>query len=107
MNDDNGFMINNLIWKINFVKPYSPFLETQYGNFTFGVCDNTNQQIYIASNLTGATLKKVLCHEIAHAVLYSYQVYLPVKEDELFADMMATYGEEILYLTNIYYKKRN
>lgn len=43
---------------------------------------------------------KVLCHEITHAVMFSYHVKLNQQQEELFADLVATYGLEIIDLTN-------
>lgn len=48
---------------------------------------------------------KVLCHELTHAVMFSYNVELPPQQEELFADLLATYGLEIITLTNYILKK--
>lgn len=45
-------------------------------------------------------MKKVLCHEIAHAAMFSYGVELGLEQEELLADLMATYGQEIIETTN-------
>ena len=45
-------------------------------------------------------MKKVLCHEIAHAAMFSYNVELSLDQEELLADLIATYGQEIVYKTN-------
>ena len=42
----------------------------------------------------------MLCHEMTHAVMFSYNVELPPEQEELFADLLATYGLEIIELTN-------
>ena len=47
--------------------------------------------------------KKVLCHEITHAAMYAYNISIPINQEELFADIMATYGEEIINMTNTIY----
>ena len=45
-------------------------------------------------------LKKVLCHEVTHAAMFSYHVTLDVAQEELIADLIATYGSEIIAVTN-------
>jgi hypothetical protein len=70
------------------------------GSLSVGACDDASKTIYLNGNLRGDFLKKVLCHEITHAVLFRYNVELWPAEEELLADLIATYGEEIIYLTN-------
>ena len=43
-------------------------------------------------------MKKVLCHEITHAAMFSYNVNLSLEQEELVADLISTYGEEIVYM---------
>ena len=45
-------------------------------------------------------MKKVICHEVAHAAMFSYEVYLDPAQEEILADLIATYGHEIIYITN-------
>ena len=61
--------------------------------------------IYLSEDLTGNFLKKVLCHELTHAAMFSYGVDLTVDQEELIADLLATYGEEVVYITNKIFKK--
>lgn len=98
------FTINGTIWEIKVVKPFSPLLEKYDGTFALGICDNEAHTIYMSAALRGRAYKKVLCHEITHAFISSYCPNLSIEEDELFADLMATYGEEILYFTDKYSK---
>lgn len=37
--------------------------------------------------------------------MFSYDVFLTPKQEELLADLIATYGEEIIYITNKIFKK--
>lgn len=66
-----------------------------------GACDSTTKTIYISSHLYGQKLKKVLCHELAHAVFASYQISLTQPEEEQIANLFALYGETILTLVDI------
>jgi hypothetical protein len=45
-------------------------------------------------------MKKVLSHEITHAAMFSYNITLSLLQEELLADLIATYGQEIIYITN-------
>lgn len=48
---------------------------------------------------------RVLCHEITHAAMYSYNVQLNIDQEEILADLVATYGYEIIEITNKIFKK--
>ncbi len=72
---------------------------------TLGMCDRDTKTIYLAENLEGSMLKKVICHELVHAAMFSYNVYLSLEQEEVIADIIATYGEEIINITNkVFYK---
>lgn len=102
------FLINNIYWKLAFVTPDYPLLRRLNGEFTIGACDNLTRTIYINEFLQGDLLKKVLCHEIVHAAMFSYNVDLTIEQEQLVADLISTYGEEIVYITNkIFNKLRN
>ena len=44
-------------------------------------------------------IKKVLSHELTHAAMFSYNVELTFEQEELLADLVATYGQEIICMT--------
>lgn len=94
------FLINNVYWKIAFVSPNFPLLQRLNGDYSIGACDNLTRTIYLSNQLYGELLKKVLCHEITHAAMFSYNVNLSLEQQELIADLISTYGEEIIYITN-------
>lgn len=96
------FLINNVYWKLAFVPANFPLLRRigGDGSFSIGACDNLTRTIYINENLQGQLLKKVLCHQITHAAMFSYNVNLSLQQQELIADLISTYGEEIIYTTN-------
>jgi hypothetical protein len=99
------FTINGILWKIKFVHPLDPVLLYKDGKHTLGMCDRDNKTIYLAENLEGSMLRKVLCHEIVHAAMFSYNVYLSIEQEEVIADIIATYGDEIINITNKVFKK--
>ena len=72
------FIINNIYWKLAYVSADFPLLQRMDGSFTIGACDNLTRTIYINENLQEELLKKVLCHEITHAAMFSYNVDLTV-----------------------------
>lgn len=83
----------------------NPALRRTDGTYALGVCDNKIKTIYLANWLEGSMLKKVLTHEIVHAAMFSYDVYLSLEQEEVIADIIATYGEEIINVTNKVFKK--
>ena len=92
--------INGEDWRILIVSSNHPALQRQDGSYTLGCCDDLVKTIYVAENLTDFYFKKVLCHELVHACMYSYNVELNDEQEEILADLIATYGQEIVLLTN-------
>ena len=65
------------------------------------MCDNYTKTIYLANNLKGYKLKKVLCHELVHAAMFSYDIKISnLEEEELLANIIASYGKEIIKMTD-------
>lgn len=90
---------------MKFVHPWDDMLIREDGVRTLGMCDRDTKTIYLAENLEGSMLKKVICHELVHAAMFSYNVYLSLEQEEVIADIIATYGEEIINITNkVFYK---
>lgn len=100
-----AFIINGITWLVKCVQPNDPVLMNEYGDFTLGCCDNTRQMIYIAETLGPKMFNKVLCHEVTHAAMFSYGVLLTIDQEELLADIFATYGKEIIEVTNKVFSK--
>ena len=98
-------IINEIGWRVKFVHPWDEMLIREDGVRTLGMCDRDTKTIYLAENLEGSMLKKVICHELVHAAMFSYNVYLSLEQEEVIADIIATYGEEIINITNkVFYK---
>lgn len=93
-------LINGEEWQIEFVPPDHYMLYTSAGNYTLGVCDDRLKTIYINNKLSRQKLRKVLCHEITHAAMFSYNVEMSFAQEELVADLIATFGREIVCQTN-------
>ena len=99
------FSINGIEWHLEFVPHDSDLLMRSDGSRTIGVTDNLTRIIHIDETLRGKLLKKVLCHELTHAAIFSYGVELDLMQEELLADLIATYGQEIIAITNKIFKK--
>lgn len=99
------FNINGVEWQIVKTSVNHPKLFRSNGTLSIGACDNVTKTIYLNENLSENMLKKVLCHEIVHAAMFSYNVDLTIEQEELVADLIATYGEEIIEVTNRIFQK--
>ena len=99
------FTINHEIWVVKFMQPYDEIFRMDNGEFTIGVCDDNTKTIYISNLLRGEKLKQVLCHEIVHAAMFSYNVELDYEQEELLANLIAIYGKEIVQITDNIFKR--
>ena len=95
------FSINGEQWRLLFVPSNHVALLKPNGKFAIGACDDYTKTIYLDKNLTGDYLKKVMCHEITHAAMFSYNISLSLQQEELIADLMSTFGDEIIDITNM------
>ena len=92
------------VWRIFFVSAQHPMLLTNDGTYTLGVCDDNLKSIYISLGLSKYKLYKVLCHEIVHAAMFSYNINMSIEQEEMVADLIATFGVEILNNTDKIFK---
>lgn len=92
------FQINDTQWILKFVKLNSKELRRSDGSYTFGVTDNTEKTIFIASGMTTYMTERVLCHELTHCICFEYGIFLPLEMEEQLCNFMANYGKEIIYL---------
>lgn len=99
------FYINNRRWQIFLVSNWHPALQRPDGSYSIGACDDETGSIYINEMLNEQLMWKVLCHEITHAAMFSYNILLTIEQEELLADLVATYGYEIIDITNKIFAK--
>ena len=99
------FTINGEHWKVVLCSVHHPMLVRSDGSLSVGACDDARKTIYLSGDLRGDFLKRVLCHELTHAAMFSYNVELTIEQEELLAELIATYGEEIIDITNILFYK--
>lgn len=97
--------INGEEWRVALVSPFDPVLQRSDRNYTLGVCDDIVKTIFINKELNQEYIQKVLCHELTHAAMFSYNIDLTLEQEELLADLIATYGQEIVYITNSVFKR--
>lgn len=97
--------INGEDWRIMIVSSNHPAIQRPDGSYTLGCCDDNVKKIYIIEGLTDFYFKKVLCHELVHACMYSYNIELNNYQEEVLADLIATYGQEIMLITNSIFKR--
>ena len=98
------YNINGITWYMIRVRSDSPMLMRSDGSITVGMCDRETQTIYISDALHGRFLRKVLLHEICHSAMFSYGIDMSVDQEELFCDLLSTYGDEIIAITDSVFK---
>lgn len=94
------FTINGEIWRILLVAPYDIALLMPNGAYALGVCNDATKTICINNELHGEIFEQVLCHELVHASMFSYNVQLGYEEEELLAEVISIFGEEIIDITD-------
>ena len=98
------YKINGITWYMIRVRSDSPMLMRSDGSITVGMCDRETQTIYVSDALHGRFLRKVLLHEICHSAMFSYGIDMSVDQEELFCDLLSTYGDEIITITDSVFK---
>lgn len=97
--------INGENWRVFLTSPFHPSLKRSDGKYTLGCCDDKTKTIYISKDVQEKYLKKVLCHELTHAAMFSYNIDLTYEQEEVLAEIIATYGQEIVYMANVFFQK--
>ena len=97
--------INGEEWRIAMVSPLDPVLQRSDKSYTIGVCDDIAKTIFINRELNQEYIERVLCHELTHAAMFSYNIELTIEQEEILADLIATYGQEIVHITNLVFKR--
>mgnify|MGYP005610541805 FL=1 len=96
-------IINGVRWRVRLVSPAHPLLLTPWKTHALGVCDKITQTICVDKTLSPHLLKEVLCHELVHAFMFSYAIDLSYEEEEMVAEIISQYGEDIIQRTNAIY----
>lgn len=99
------FTINGEYWQILLVAPYDVALLMPNGNYALGACNDADKTIYISNALHGEMFEQVLCHELVHASMFAYNVMLGYDEEELIAEIISVFGEEIIDITDMMFER--
>ena len=92
------FEINGIKWNIEFVSVTSPFLTRSDGSQSVGVTDANTSTVYLSNRLKGAFLRRVMAHELCHCFCFSYDIHMPIEQEEYMADWISLYGSDLVYL---------
>lgn len=95
-----NFTMNGIEWAVRTVPHNSSMLMRSDGSKTVGMCDRGTKEICISDMLQGAFLRKVLIHEVCHSAMMSYGIDMSLEQEELFCDLVATYGDEIFEVSD-------
>ena len=98
-------IINGQVWRISLVPPYHPILTQNFTAPALGCCDNFTKTIYINTAQPIEQVRRVICHEITHAYIYSNNIDMPIETAEMIADFCADYGKDIINSTLLVYNQ--
>ena len=70
----NAFYMNGYLWQIEYVEFDNPVLVDRTGTLTVATTDPVTCRIYISNTLQGDFLQRVLCHELGHVTMISYNL---------------------------------
>ena len=96
-----NFELNGIQWQIVWVDNKNSLLSRTDGSMSVGVTDMNTHCIYLAKSLHGAFLRKVIIHELCHCVCMSYNIYMPIEQEEMLCDFVATYGDQVFEIVDI------
>jgi hypothetical protein len=96
-----NFELNGIRWQIVWVDNKNSLLSRTDGSMSVGVTDMNTHCIYLAKSLHGAFLRKVIIHELCHCVCMSYNIYMPIEQEEMLCDFVATYGDQVFEIVDI------
>lgn len=92
------FTINGTKWNILFVSSNNANLKRSDGSWSFAVTDANTSTVYISKHVSGAFLRRVMAHELCHCFCFSYNIHMPIEQEEYMADWISLYGADLVYL---------
>lgn len=101
----NMFWINGIKWKIKYVAPNSEDLRRSDGTLTIGVTDANVHTVFINNSLSEYMNRKCITHELVHCICFSYDIDIPIEQEEYMADFVANYGYEIIDIVEMLLSK--
>lgn len=94
------FIVNNNIWRLQFVRPSSENLRRSDGSYTFGVTDNNVKTVFIIDNASEYMTDKILLHELSHVHAMEYNYSIPIEVEEVVCDFLSLYGRSVVYMAD-------
>lgn len=94
------FIVNNHIWRLQFVKGGSENLKRSDGSYTFGVTDNNVKTVFIIDNASEYMTDKILLHELSHVHAMEYNYSIPIEVEEIVCDFLSLYGRSVVYMVD-------
>ena len=88
-------IINGIVWQIKYTHDCYD-LSRDDGTITWGVTDRSTKEIFIYDRLAPYMRQKVLTHELVHAWIFSYGIYLSVEDEEFICSFIDTHGRDII-----------
>lgn len=98
-------IINGIEWRISFVGHNSRMLFRSDGSHTIGMTDGNLRTMFLSDRLSGAMLEKVICHELCHCICFSYNIHIPIQQEEFLAEWISLYGREVIRILDDLLKK--
>lgn len=92
------FVINGIEWKIEFVRGASSKLMRSDSSTSLAVTDWNDRAIYVSDKPKNGYLRKILAHELFHCFCFSYNIHMPIEQEEYLADWISLYGADLIYL---------
>lgn len=101
----DSFYMNGDLWHVKFVSPYSDKLVDRTKTLRVATTDPNEYCVYLARNLTGDFLNRVLIHELGHVTMISYDLIRDIhrmvypeywiEAEEWVCNIIADYGLKI------------
>lgn len=92
------FTINGIDWSLIFVHGASSDLLRSDGTTSLAVTDWNRRSIYVSTVPKGAYLRRIIAHELCHAFCFSYDISMPIEQEEYLAGWISLYGTDLVYL---------
>lgn len=92
------FLINGIEWKIEFVHSANGKLMRSDGSISLAATDWNDRAIYVSDKPKNGYLRKILAHELCHCFCFSYNIHMPIEQEEYLADWISLYGADLIYL---------
>lgn len=103
------FLLNGYLWHVVTVPEDSTYLIDRTGHRTVATTDGKTLCVYLSDSVHGEFRKRVIAHEMGHAVCFSYDLIseihaccIPSKRiemEEFICNFVADYGEMIFEIT--------